>query len=53
LQSNLEGELVSNLSLQNKLNGTPLIFSSSLFHLVHVASLKFVSLNDTNLEDLQ
>lgn len=53
LQSNLEGELLSNASLGSKLGGTPLLFSSSLFHLLHVASLKFVSLNDHNLEDLQ
>ena len=44
---------MSNISLQNKLTGTPLVFSSSLFHLLHVASLKFLALNDSNLEDLQ
>lgn len=43
---NLENELTSNISLNNKLAGTPLVFSSSIFHLVHVSSLKFLALDD-------
>ncbi|CAD8076144.1 unnamed protein product [Paramecium sonneborni] len=50
---NLENELTSNISLTKKLAGTPLVFSSSIFHLVHVSSLKFLSLDDQNLEALQ
>ncbi|CAK81773.1 unnamed protein product (macronuclear) [Paramecium tetraurelia] len=50
---NLENELTSNISLTKKLAGTPLVFSSSIFHLVHVSSLKFLALDDQNLEALQ
>ncbi|CAD8153241.1 unnamed protein product [Paramecium pentaurelia] len=50
---NLENELSSNISLNNKLAGTPLVFSSSIFHLVHVSSLKFLALDDNNLEAIQ
>lgn len=50
---NLENELSSNISLNNKLAGTPLVFSSSIFHLVHVSSLKFLALDDFNLEAIQ
>jgi len=53
LQLNLENELSSNISLTNKLAGTPLVFSSSTFHLVHMSSLKFLALDDENLEDLE
>ncbi|KAL4447069.1 hypothetical protein ABPG74_013921 [Tetrahymena malaccensis] len=44
LQQNLDGEINSNMSTQNKLNGTPVLFSTSSFHLIHLASMKFVSL---------
>lgn len=53
LHLNLENELSSNISLTNKLMGTPLVFSSSTFHLVHLPSMKFVALDDENLEGLQ
>ena len=46
MSSNLDGETNSNVSLCLKLKGQPLLFGSSVFHLVHVASLKFISLND-------
>jgi inositol 1,4,5-triphosphate receptor type 3 len=34
------------------MKATPLVFVSSQFHLVHVSSLKFLSLNDDNTESL-
>ena len=34
------------------MKATPLIFGASIFHLVHVGSLKFLSLNDRNTENL-
>jgi inositol 1,4,5-triphosphate receptor type 3 len=34
------------------MKGTPIIFNSSVFHLVHVPSLKFLTLNDENTENL-
>ena len=53
MKTNLDGEVTSNISLTNKLTGTPLIFGSSQFMLVHVTSLKFFTLNDDNQEDLK
>jgi hypothetical protein len=50
---NLEGELSSNITLDNKLKGTQVVYQVTTFHLVHLASLKFVALNDENLEQLQ
>ena len=50
--SGMEGEMNSNVSLYHKLKGTPLLFTSSTFHLVHESSLKFLALDDDNLEDL-
>ncbi|CAD8133483.1 unnamed protein product [Paramecium octaurelia] len=52
LRTNLDGEVTSNISLTSKLTGVPLIFGSSTFMLVHVTSLKFLTLNDENPEDL-
>lgn len=49
----LTNEMNSNVSVYNKLKGTPLLFTSSTFHLVHVSSLKFLALDDENLEDLR
>jgi inositol 1,4,5-triphosphate receptor type 3 len=53
LRTNLDGEVTSNISLASKLTGVPLIFGSSTFMLVHVTSLKFLTLNDENPEDLR
>lgn len=53
MKTQLEGEVTSNISLANKLTGTDLIFGSSQFMLVHVTSLKFLTLNDDNPEDLK
>lgn len=53
LSANLDGEINSNISLSDKFKGTPLIFGSSTFHLVHVASLKFLTINDDNIEDIR
>ncbi|EGR33561.1 MIR domain protein [Ichthyophthirius multifiliis] len=44
LQQNLNAELNSNMTTCQKLNGTSVLFTSSSFHLVHVASIKFLSL---------
>ena len=38
--------------LYDKLKGTPVLFSTSTFHLVHMASLKFLSLNYKNTDNL-
>lgn len=53
MKTNLDGEVTSNTSLTQKLTGTPLIFGSSQFMLVHVTSLKILTLNDENPEDLR
>jgi len=53
MKTNLEGEVTSNISLTKKLSGTALIFGSSQFMMVHVTSLKFLTLNDENPEDLK
>lgn len=50
LQMNLDGELNSNMSTHSKLNGTAVLFSTSPFHLVHLASMKFVSLSKDKSE---
>ena len=50
LQMNLDGELNSNISTHSKLNGTAVLFSTSPFHLVHLASMKFVSLSKDKSE---
>ncbi|KAL4511687.1 hypothetical protein ABPG72_012532 [Tetrahymena utriculariae] len=50
-QQNIEGEFSANILSFNKLKGTPVSFSTSSFHLVHKASLKYLSVDDTNQDN--
>ncbi|EGR30657.1 MIR domain protein [Ichthyophthirius multifiliis] len=44
MQQNLQLELGTNISTFNKLKGTSILYQSSSFHLVHVVSMKFLTL---------
>ena len=46
-------EFNSNLNVYEKMKGCPLLFESSIFQLMHVETLKFLSLNNDNPNDLK
>jgi len=52
LKQSLEEEYHSNISIYNKLKGTPLIYNTSVFQLMHLASSKFLKLNVENEHNL-
>ena len=39
------------MSTYNKLKGTPVLFQTSSFHLVHLASMKFLSLTQDEYDN--
>lgn len=41
------------MSIYNKLKGTEILFETSNFHLLHLASLKFLSIDDENPEQIK
>lgn len=52
LRTNLDSEMNMNTAIYNKLKGTPVLFSTSVFQLVHVATMKYLSLDDSNKDNL-
>ena len=52
LKTNLDIEINMNLSLYKKLKGTPVLFNISEFQLVHVSTMKYLCLNDSNQDNL-
>lgn len=46
-------ELNSNLGIYEKMKGSPLLFESSVFQLLHVETLKMLSLNTDNPNDIK
>lgn len=45
LRTSVEIEINSNISFYNKMKGTPVLFGNSTFQLVHLASMKYLSLH--------
>ncbi len=52
LKSNLDMEINMNISIYNKMKGTPVYFNESVFQLVHIKTMKFLNLNKENPNDL-
>jgi len=52
LKTNLDAEIHTNIALYEKLKGTYLLFGASAFQLVHLSTMKYLSLNDNNKDDL-
>lgn len=48
MKENLEEELIFNINVYNKLKGTPLVYNTSIFQLMHMPSCKFLQLNVEN-----
>lgn len=52
LKTNLDSEINSNILAYNKLKGTPVLLGISAFQLVHLSTMKYLSLNDDNKDNL-
>ncbi len=52
LRANLDLEINTNITIYNKLKGTPVLFGTSVFQLVHLATMKYLSLNEDNKDNL-
>lgn len=48
LKQDLDEEFIFNINVHEKLKGTPLVYSTSIFQLMHMASCKFLQLNVEN-----